>query len=84
MFKELKMNKIQRIIISIIIPVIIILAGFVLMGSKYSTYYRWDEAGPVIVFDPIYYLSKNGIGWIIVFIILGIFEYVWWKDKGTK
>jgi len=71
------MNKTQKLIVAIIIPIIIILLGFVLVDDNGIAYSY--ETG--IAFDPIGYYRNNGIEWCIVVIIIGFFEYYWWKDK---
>lgn len=71
------MNDKQRLIVGIIVPIIVILLGFVIIGFKYSAQYR-DSA---LILNPIRYLSLNGIKWIVVFLIIGIFEFFWWKGR---
>lgn len=74
------MNDKQRLIVAIIAPIIVILIGCVVIGSRYST----SISENAITFNPIRYFSKNGIGWVVVFLIIGILEYFWWKDRDTK
>jgi len=73
------MNKIQKTIISVAVPVIIILIGFVLIGPAGSTTSGYGEnAG--ISFNPFMYFSQHGIEWSIVVFLITLFEFFWWKE----
>jgi hypothetical protein len=77
-YKMDRMNKIQKSIISVAVPVIMILVGFVLIGSSDSTTSGYGEnAG--IAFNPIMYFSQHGIEWGIVVFLITLFEFFWWK-----
>lgn len=67
--------------ISLAVPVIIILIGFALIGSTYSTF-GGAEGG--ITFDPIGYLSRRGKEWSIVVVLISLFEIFWWKDRNKQ
>ena len=49
------MNGIQRSVISLAVPIIIILIGFTVIGSSFSTFGGIGD-NPSIVFDPLQYL----------------------------
>jgi len=81
--KERKVNGIQRLVISMAIPLIVILIGFTLIGSGGSTDGGWgDNSG--ITFNPFGYLSRHGIEWSIVVVLISLFEIFWWKDRKNK
>lgn len=69
------MNKQQRIIITIFLPIIIIMIGLYIIGDNGSVSMR--NGG--VVFNPIEYFSNNGIQWAIVFLFIGILEFFIWK-----
>jgi preprotein translocase subunit SecG len=77
------MNKAQRTIISIAVPVIIILIGVVLIGYGSSTSDGYGENSGVAL-NPIKYFSKHGIEWIIVTIVISVFELFLWKTPKEK
>ena len=71
--------------ISVAVPVIIILIGFVLIGPGGSTTDGGygDNAG--ITFNPFQYFSRHGIEWSIAVLLISLFEIFWWKDhKNNK
>jgi hypothetical protein len=80
------LNKIQKSVLSVTIPLIIILISFVLIGSGGSV----SEAtsglvgNKVIIFNPFEYFSMHGIEWSIVVFIISLFEFFWWKDSKKK
>ena len=78
--QKMAINKIQKKIIAIAIPVIVVLVGFSMIGSGYSTVY--GESG--VAFNPIKYLSKNGVAWSFVVFLIGAFEFFWWKDRDKE
>jgi len=84
--KEFKttMNKTQKTVIAVTVPLIIVLIGFVLIGYSHSTSTggRGDNAG--IAFNPFMYLSQHGTEWAVVVFLIGLFEFVWWKEIKTK
>ena len=79
--KERKMaiNKAQKKVIAIAIPVIVVFVGFSIIGYGYSTFYYGESA-----FNPINYLSKKGVEWSFVVFLIGVFEFFWWKDRDKK
>jgi len=72
--KERKMviNKTQKKVIAIAIPVIVVLVGFSVIGSRNS---------PDLV---VPYLTKHGVEWSLVVLLIGAFEFFWWKDREKK
>jgi len=53
-------NKIQKTVISVAVPVTVILIGFVLIGYSGSyTYGYGNNTG--VAFNPVRYFSKHGI-----------------------
>jgi len=72
-------NKIQKAVISVAVPVIVILIGFVLIGDKGSYSGGWDNGG--VVLNPIKYFSRHGIGWSVIILLISIFEFFWWKTN---
>ncbi|MBA7532118.1 hypothetical protein ES705_24344 [subsurface metagenome] len=74
------MNKIQKSIISVAVPVIIILIGFVLIGYYGSTAKGYSD-NPGLVFNPFKYFSIHGIKWSIVVFLITLFEFFWWKER---
>jgi uncharacterized BrkB/YihY/UPF0761 family membrane protein len=79
--KERNVNRIQRLFISIAVPVIVILVSFTIIGSGGSIS-GGDDAG--ITFNPFLYLALHGIEWSIVVILIVLFELFWWKDPRNK
>ncbi len=81
--KEHKMaiNKTQRKIIGVVIPIIVILIGFVIIGDKCATS-RSGEGG--ITFNPFSYFTYHGVAWSFVVLLIGGFELFWWKDHDKK
>ena len=77
------MNKIQKTVISVAVPVIVILIGFVLIGYSGSyTYGYGDNTG--VAFNPVRYFSKHGIEWSVIILLISIFEFFWWKTPKEK
>jgi len=70
------LNKTQKKIIAIVIPILVVLVGFSVIGAYDSVSY--DETGAV--FNPIEYLAANGGEWFLVVLLIGAFEFFWWKD----
>jgi len=73
-------NKTQKRIVAIVIPVIVVLLGFSMIGSGHTT--SWGDSS--IVFNPVRYLAKHGHEWVFVAVLIGIFEFFWWKDRKNK
>ena len=78
-----ELNGIQRRVISWAVPIIIILIGFTVIGSSFSTFGGIGD-NPSIVFDPLQYMSRHGIEWSIVVVLISLFEIFWWKDPKNK
>lgn len=78
--QKMAINKIQKKIIAIAIPVIVVLVGFSMIGSRYST----SRAESAITFNPVQYLAKHGVEWSLVVLLIGAFEFFWWKDRDKK
>ena len=55
------LNRIQKSVISVTVPVIIILIGFVLIGSSYSITSGGERDNAGIAFNPFRYFSAHGI-----------------------
>jgi hypothetical protein len=66
------------------VPLIVILFSFTIIGSGGSTTEGGfgDNAG--ITFNPFQYLALHGIEWSIVFLLISLFEFFWWKDQKNK
>jgi len=78
-----ELNGIQRRVISWAVPIIIILIGFTVIGPSFSTFGSIGD-NPSIVFDPVQYLSRHGIEWSIVVVLISLFEIFWWKNPKNK
>jgi len=77
---KIAINKTQKKVIAIAIPIIVILVGFSMIGSGYSTVY--GESG--VAFNPARYLAKHGVEWSFVVLLIGAFEFFWWKGRDKK
>ena len=76
-------NKAQKKIIGVVIPIIVILIGFAIIGDRYST--SWNGVGEGgITFNPVEYFSEHGVMWSFVVLLIGAFEFFWWKDHDKK
>jgi uncharacterized membrane protein (GlpM family) len=70
------LNKTQKKIIAVVIPILVVLVGFCVIGADESVSY--GETG--VVFNPVEYLAYSGGLWFFVVLLIGVFEFFWWKD----
>jgi len=78
-------NQVQKKVVSVIVPIIIILLGFAIIGSSGSTSgsHRFGGGGG-ITFNPFGYLESHGGEWSLVVLLIGVFEFFWWRDPKKK
>ena len=75
------MNKIQKTVISVAVPIVVILIGFIQIGYSGSYTYGNDTG---VTFNSIKYFSRHGPEWIIVVVLITIFELFWWRTPKVK
>ena len=79
----MNMNQVQKKVVSVVVPIIIILLGFAIIGSSGSTdSIRFGGSG--ITFNPFSYLERHGGEWTLVVLLIGAFEFFWWRDPKKK
>lgn len=82
-------NIIQRIVVAIIAPVVFFFLGYGIMTIINSTIHRGGGGGFGRQnewgwkFSPTDF-SESWWGWIIVFCVIGTFEYFWFRNRPNK
>jgi hypothetical protein len=72
-----KSNPIQRIIVAVGVPIVIIILGFGIMTIiEKNDYDLWH-------FDPSA-LGESWWGWLLLILIIGVFEYFWFRDRSAS
>ena len=77
------MNKTQKVIVAVAVPVIVFFVGFHFIGYDLSIS-NSIPTGAGIVLNPIKYFSYSGLWWALVVLIIGVFEFFLWKTPKTK
>lgn len=69
-----KANPTQKIVVGIIVPIVIVLLGYGIMAAiDDNSYELWDFAPDD--------LEESWWGWMLVFIAIGLFEWLWFKTR---
>ena len=71
-----RLNPIQRIVVAVVIPIVVILIGWGVMTNIVI-----DGGGVFrIMMNPIN-LSDSWWTWLIVISVIGVFEYFWFRNR---
>ena len=82
-----KLNTQQRIVVAVVVPILLFFLGYGLMTIIDSShYYAWSlgkTLGWGWDFTPTD-IGESWWGWLIVFLALGTFEFIWFRNPHRK